>query len=253
MSFIPIVAIDHPANLLKLRRHITSNYNIVFASERVVNWINVEQLKLFDTAKLSPVFVHLKSKEHKVHYRTHEILRFLKRLPVDVIELSREKDSINDLSSLVTTTINKVPQMKTTNFTSSLKPIPQGLAVLNRNGLDNHLFFGFFPTKYTTLPNDKDLKQQVTETLNKFNNNVKFMASIHQIYYQYQPMTLDTTFSSFDLSWNTIDLQNDSDLMNMCAENGSDVSLKFWDNSLLNDGEIKQCYKKIQEVKRYNY
>ena len=133
--------------------------------------------------------------------------------------------------------------MKTTNFTSSLKPIPQGLAVFNRNGLDNHLFFGFVPTINTTLPKNKDLKHQVTETLNKFNNNVGFMTSIHRIYNQYQSPTLDTD-SSFDLSWNTIDLQNDSDLMRMCAENGSDVSLKFWDNSLLDDEELKQCYKK---------
>ena len=116
LSLMPIVGTDHPANLLELRRHITSNYNIVFASERVVNWINVEQLKLFDTAKLSPVFVHLRSEQSKTHFTTHAIIRFLKRLTVDVIELSKEGDSINDLSSLVTTTINKVPKMKTTNL-----------------------------------------------------------------------------------------------------------------------------------------
>ena len=120
LSLMPIVGMDHPENLLELRRHITSNYNIVFASERVVNWINVEQLKLFDTEKLSPVFVYLKSKEIKLHFETHAILCFLRRLPVDVIELSREGNSINDLSSLVTNTINKVPQMKTPNFTSWL-------------------------------------------------------------------------------------------------------------------------------------
>ena len=28
LSLIPIVETDHPANLLELRRHITSNYNI---------------------------------------------------------------------------------------------------------------------------------------------------------------------------------------------------------------------------------
>ena len=76
LSLIPIVAIDHPENLLELRRHITSNYNIVFASERVVNWINVEQLKLFDTAKLSPVFVHLRSEQSKTQFTSHAIIRF---------------------------------------------------------------------------------------------------------------------------------------------------------------------------------
>ena len=75
------------------------------------------------------------------------------------------------------------------------------------------------------------------------------MSSVHQIYDQYQPSTLDTSFCSFDLSWNTIDLQNDSDLMKMCAENGSDVSLKFWDNSLLNDERLKQYHKKNPRMK----
>ena len=88
LSLMPIVGMDHPANLLELRRHITSNYNIVFSSERVVNWINVEQLKLFDTEKLSPVFVYLRSEQSKVHFTAHAIIRFLRRLTVDVIELS---------------------------------------------------------------------------------------------------------------------------------------------------------------------
>ena len=179
LSLMPIVAMDHPENLLELRRHITSNNNIVFASERVVNWINVEQLKLFDAAKLSPVFVHLKSEQSKTDFTMRAILRFLRRLTDDVIELSKEVDAINDLLSLFTTTINKVTKMKTKNFTSWLKPIPQGLAVFNRNGIDNHLFFGFVPTIHTTLPKDKDLKHQVREKLNKFNNNVGFMTSIH--------------------------------------------------------------------------
>ena len=242
LSLMPIIGTHHPANLLGLRRHITSNNNIVFASERVVNWINVDQLKLFDAANLSPVFVHLKNEQSKTDFTMRAILRFLSRLDVDVIELSRESDAINDLSSLVRTTIDKVPRMKTTNFTSSLKPIPQGLTVVDgNNNLDNHLFFGFVPTEDTTLPKNKDLKHHVTETLNKFNDNVGFMSSFHQIYNQRPTHDAD---SSFDLPWNTIDLQNDSDLMRMCAENGSDVSLKFWDNSLLDDEELKQCYKK---------
>ena len=32
LTMFPIVVMDHPANLQGLRRHLTSNYNVVFAS-----------------------------------------------------------------------------------------------------------------------------------------------------------------------------------------------------------------------------
>ena len=90
LSFFSIV-LDHPANLHGLRQQLTSNFNVAFASQRVVDWINVEQLKLFDTSKLSPVFVHLKTNDVKLQYRTHAILRFLQKLPVDVIEFQKKE------------------------------------------------------------------------------------------------------------------------------------------------------------------
>ena len=38
LSKLPIV-MDHPENLQGLIQQLTSNYNVVFASQRVVNWI----------------------------------------------------------------------------------------------------------------------------------------------------------------------------------------------------------------------
>ena len=77
------------SNLKELRNRITSYYSIVFGSQRVVDWINVPQLKLFYAAKISPVFVHLKTNDCEVHYKTNSIKIFLKRLPASYIELSK--------------------------------------------------------------------------------------------------------------------------------------------------------------------
>ena len=42
---------------------------------------------------------------------------------------------------------------------------------------------------------------------------------------------------------NAIDVQSDSEIIQMFAENGSDVNLKFWYNSLLTPEQLNKCNK----------
>ena len=69
------------------------------------------------------------------------------------------------------------------------------------------------------------------------------MTSFHQTYQQFQNLSTDTSFSTFDLPWNAVDVQSDSEFIQMFAENGSDVSLKFLDNSLLTPEQLNKCQK----------
>ena len=64
------------SNLHGLREHITSYFSVLIASQCVVEWINVHQIKLFGMSKISLVFVHLKINDYTLQFKTHSIIIF---------------------------------------------------------------------------------------------------------------------------------------------------------------------------------
>ena len=77
------------------------------------------------------------------------------------------------------------------------------------------------------------------------------MTWFHQTYQSFK--TLSTGFSSMDLPWDKVDVQNDSRVLQLCATNGSNVELKFWDNSFLTSEKIQDCNKKDERKKAMQF
>ena len=67
LSSFPIVD-SNATNLNTLRDHITPFFKHAFASQSVVDWIYADQLKSFERANISPVFVHLTTQESNLYF-----------------------------------------------------------------------------------------------------------------------------------------------------------------------------------------
>ena len=137
LSSLPIVD-SNSTNLIALRDHITPFFKHAFASQSVVKWIYANQLKSFEKANISPVFVHLTTQESNLHFKTNAILCFLRSLSVNVIELSKEHHKISDLSTLVKGAINTKEANQTPKFNSLLGNFQQN----DNDILDSCLFLG---------------------------------------------------------------------------------------------------------------
>ena len=170
LSSFPIVD-SNATNLSTLRDHITPFFKHAFASQSVVDWIYADQLKSFERANISPVFVHLTTQESNLHFKTNAILCFLRSLSVNVIELSKEDHKISDLSTLVKGAINTKVTNQTPKFTSLLGNFQQN----DNDILDSCLFLG----QILNSTNQDKQKTTRSEGLFHFNNNIRFMTFFH--------------------------------------------------------------------------
>ena len=146
------------------------------------------------------MFIYLTTQDCNLHFKTNAILCFLRSLSVNVIELSKEHHKISDLSTLVKGAIDTKVTNQTPKFNSLLGNFQQK----DNDELDSCLFLG------QILKSTKQDKQKTkrSEGLFHFNNNIRFMTFFHQSY-----QTLSSDLIKMDLPWDSIDLQNDSNVM----------------------------------------